>query len=30
VWCSPDTGETWQEIHSGLPDALFVRAASLD
>jgi photosystem II stability/assembly factor-like uncharacterized protein len=30
VWCSPDTGETWQEIHKDLPDVMFVRAAALD
>jgi hypothetical protein len=29
VWCSPDTGESWQEIHKDLPDVMFVRAASL-
>ena len=30
VWCSPDEGETWREIHRDLPDVLVVRAASLD
>ncbi len=29
VWCSPDEGETWSEIHRDLPDVMVVRAASL-
>ena len=29
VFCSPDEGETWAEIHRDLPDVLVVRAASL-
>ncbi len=29
VFCSPDEGETWSEIHRDLPDVLVVRAASL-
>ena len=27
VWCSPDEGQSWQEIHKNLPDVLAVRAA---
>jgi photosystem II stability/assembly factor-like uncharacterized protein len=27
VWASPDTGETWREIHRDLPDVMCVRAA---
>lgn len=30
VWCSPDSGSTWAEIHKDLPDVLVVRAAVLD
>ena len=30
VWCSPDEGATWAEIHKDLPDVLVVRAAALD
>jgi photosystem II stability/assembly factor-like uncharacterized protein len=30
VFCSPDEGETWAEIHRDLPDVLVVRAAALD
>lgn len=29
VWCSPDEGETWQEVHKDLPDVLVVRAAQV-
>jgi hypothetical protein len=29
VWCSPDEGSTWQEIHKDLPDVMVVRAAAL-
>ena len=29
VWCSPDEGRTWQEIHKDLPDVLVVRAARI-
>ncbi len=29
VWCSPDEGESWQEIHQNLPDVLVVRAARI-
>lgn len=29
VWCSPDEGQTWQEIHRDLPDVMVVRAAAL-
>ena len=29
VWCSPDSGSTWAEIHKDLPDVLVVRAAAL-
>lgn len=29
VWCSPDEGRTWQEIHKDLPDVMVVRAAAL-
>jgi photosystem II stability/assembly factor-like uncharacterized protein len=27
VWASPDEGETWQEIHTSLPDVCVVRAS---
>lgn len=30
VWCSPDEGQSWQEIHKDLPDVMVIRAASLD
>jgi photosystem II stability/assembly factor-like uncharacterized protein len=30
VWCSPDEGATWREIHKDLPDVMVVRAASID
>ncbi|GAA1476155.1 exo-alpha-sialidase [Nocardioides aestuarii] len=29
VFCSPDEGETWNEIHRDLPDVLVVRAAAV-
>ncbi|PUA80870.1 WD40/YVTN/BNR-like repeat-containing protein [Nocardioides currus] len=29
VWCSPDEGGSWQEIHRDLPDVMVVRAAAL-
>jgi len=29
VFASPDEGETWAEIHSGLPDVMVVRAARI-
>ena len=29
VWCSPDDGRTWQEIHKDLPDVMVVRAAAV-
>ena len=29
VFCSPDEGESWSEIHDDLPDVLVVRAAAL-
>ena len=29
VWGSPDGGATWAELHSGLPDVMCVRAASI-
>ncbi|WP_432478866.1 exo-alpha-sialidase [Nocardioides sp. GXQ0305] len=29
VWASPDEGETWSEVVSGLPDVMVVRAAAL-
>jgi photosystem II stability/assembly factor-like uncharacterized protein len=29
VFCSPDEGETWSEVHRDLPDVLVVRAASV-
>ncbi len=30
VWCSPDSGTTWVEVHKDLPDVLVVRAACID
>ena len=30
VWCSPDEGRTWQEIHKDLPDVMVVRPAALE
>lgn len=29
VWCSPDEGGRWQEIHRDLPDVIVVRAVAL-